>query len=72
MLAAKTWRETQSKEVTRGHNIVADGWAGAANPHPQLSATKNVRQYVLEQRMSKLQNFDYLCGNLHKCILDIN
>ena len=22
------------KQVTRGHNIVADGWAGAANPHP--------------------------------------
>ena len=20
--------------MTRGHNIVADGWAGAANPHP--------------------------------------
>ena len=26
------------KQVTRGHNIVADGWAGAANPysHPTL------------------------------------
>ena len=23
-----------SKQVTRGHNIVVDGWAGAANPHP--------------------------------------
>ena len=22
------------KQVTRGHNIVADGWTGAANPHP--------------------------------------
>ena len=22
------------EQVTRGHNIVADGWAGAANPHP--------------------------------------
>ena len=21
------------KQVTRGNNIVADGWAGAANPH---------------------------------------
>ena len=20
--------------MTRGHNIVADGWAGASNPHP--------------------------------------
>ena len=24
------WEE----QVTRGHNIVADGWAGAANPYP--------------------------------------
>ena len=22
------------KQVKRGHNIVADGWAGAANSHP--------------------------------------
>ena len=22
------------KHVTRGHDIVADGWAGASNPHP--------------------------------------
>ena len=22
------------QQVTRGHNIVADGWAGAVNPHP--------------------------------------
>ena len=24
----------RKEQVTRGHNIVADGWAGAANPHP--------------------------------------
>ena len=23
----------EKKQVTRGHNIVADGWAGANNPH---------------------------------------
>ena len=22
------------KQVTRGHNIFTDGWAGASNPHP--------------------------------------
>ena len=22
------------KQVTRGHNIIVDGWAGAAHPHP--------------------------------------
>ena len=24
----------KNKQVTRGHNIVADGWAGASNPQP--------------------------------------
>ena len=24
----------ENKQVTRGHNIIADGWAGASNPHP--------------------------------------
>ena len=26
-----------TKQVTRGHNIVADVWAGASNPHPRLN-----------------------------------
>ena len=26
--------ETHTQQVTRGHNIVADGWAGASQPHP--------------------------------------
>ena len=25
-----------NEQVTRGHNIIADGWAGASNPHPHL------------------------------------
>ena len=29
----KTTNE-KKKQVTRGHNIVADGWAGASNPQP--------------------------------------
>ena len=28
-------KRVENKQVTRGHNIVADGWAGVANPHPQ-------------------------------------
>ena len=24
----------RNKQVTRGHNIVAEGWAGASNPYP--------------------------------------
>ena len=37
------------KQVTRGHNIVADGWAGASNPHPYpiplptLTHTKSIK-----------------------------
>ena len=27
------------KQVTRGHNIVADGWAGASNPQPHANLT---------------------------------
>ena len=27
-------KEQLCKQVTQGHNIVADGWAGASNPHP--------------------------------------
>ena len=30
----KEGEEEIEEQVTRGHNIVADGWAGAANPHP--------------------------------------
>ena len=33
MLHAIVLKEKE-KQVTRGHNIVADGWAGASNPHP--------------------------------------
>ena len=29
-----TGLETKEEQVTRGHNIVADEWAGAANPLP--------------------------------------
>ena len=29
------FRRRPDELVTRGHNIVADGWAGASNPHPQ-------------------------------------
>ena len=27
-------KEKNMRKVTRGHNIVADRWAGASNPHP--------------------------------------
>ena len=38
----------ERKQVTRGHNIVADGWAGASYPypHPNLPLTLKHTQKV--------------------------
>ena len=37
-----------SKQVTRGHNIVANGWAGASNPHPHPNPhTQNISETLV-------------------------
>ena len=41
-----TWKENEKewkkeKQVTQGHNIVADGWAGASNPQPHPTPIPN-------------------------------
>ena len=36
-LDAKRQVHLDTYKVRRGHNISADGWAGASNPHPHLS-----------------------------------
>ena len=33
--------QKKKKQVTRGHNMVADGWAGAANPHPHPTPSQH-------------------------------
>ena len=38
------------KQVTRGHNIVADGWAEASNPHPHLNPPPTLKH---TQKVSK-------------------
>jgi len=38
------------KQVTRGHNIVADGWAGASNPHPHPNPSPTLKH---TQKVSK-------------------
>ena len=55
-------RETKKeKQVTRGHNIVADGWAGASNPHPHpnpihtLTHTPSTHKHT--QKVSKTSVF---------------
>ena len=42
------------QQVTRGHNIVADGWAGASNPHqhPNLPPTLKFTQKVSKLKRS--------------------
>ena len=39
------------KQVTRGHNIVADGWAGASNPHPHQKPPPSLKhtQLVIQE-----------------------
>ena len=43
--------------MTRGHNIVADGWAGASNPHPHPNPppTKNIHEKYLNARFPTFQ-----------------
>ena len=36
--------------MTRGHNIVADGWAGASNPNPYLNPSSTLKH---TQKVSK-------------------
>ena len=40
----------KKKQVTRGHNIVADGWAGASNPHPHPNPSTTLKP---TQKVSK-------------------
>ena len=46
------------QQVTRGHNIVADGWAGASNPHthPNPPPTLKHTQKVSKMLVSPLFN----------------
>ena len=50
----KEKRKKESEQVTRGHNIVADGWAGASNPHPNLKPTHK-HTSILKARFSAFQ-----------------
>ena len=41
------------KQVTRGHNIVADGWAGASTPKP----TPNTQTYTKSIKSARFPMF---------------
>ena len=48
------------QQVTRGHNIVADGWAGASNPQPHPNHTPNPsRTHLQTNKQYQLQNHKY-------------
>ena len=36
----------KEKQVTRGHNFLADRWAGASNPHPDPNSPIHIRTYA--------------------------
>ena len=35
------------EQVTRGHNIAADEWAGASNPHPNVIVVPNQHKVTI-------------------------
>ena len=47
--------ERIKEQVTRGHNIVADGWAGASKPHPHPKAPPTLKH---TQKVSKMLVFN--------------
>ena len=66
LVQSMTFRERKKKtkkkeQVTRGHNFVADGWAGASNPypypnsHPQKRVVKHARAWKRQESPSQNQ-----------------
>ena len=46
------------KQVTWGHNIVADGWAGASNPHPHPECPPLIHKKHLKRSFSHFSTRD--------------
>ena len=42
----KKKKKKKRKQVTLGHNIVADRWAGASNSHPNLNTPPHTQTYA--------------------------
>ena len=40
------------KQVMRGHNIVADGWAGASNPHPHPKPHPPTHKHTIKKYLN--------------------
>ena len=52
----KVKRTNERKQVTRGHNIIADGWAGTCNshPHPRPHHTQTITTAALKMQLGQL------------------
>ena len=59
------------QQVTRGHNIVADGWAGASNPHPHpnppppLKHTPNKSKTLVFPLFKWRRLYEFISKHLH-------
>ena len=56
----------EGKQVTRGHNIVEDGWAGAFNPWPHPMPPTQIQQVAQGQYVVS----DTHCPALSDCELE--
>ena len=52
----------KNDQVTRGHNIVEDGWAGAYNPPPHPLPYRHIHQHMKLNELSA-RFYTFLPGN---------
>ena len=50
-------KDRRRKQVTRGHNIVADGWAGASNPLATPKPTPNTQTHTKSIKNARFPTF---------------
>ena len=48
------------QQVTRGHSIVADGWAGVSKPHP------HPKPYSIHKHIKRIQNAHFSTFRLNQ------
>ena len=62
-------REFDREKVTRGHNIVADDWAGATNSHPHLRPLPTL-EHIQQVAQGQYVVSDTRCPALSDCELE--
>ena len=56
----------QLKQVTRGHNIVADGWAEAANPDTRPTPHQTAFQIQTHTQKASKRSFSHFSTCVHR------